>query len=125
MIDPDSVVIKFCEQCGIPCSSGPEKMGGQVFSPHRGTLKASRLIAGLHFLEQATLLPINKLSFPTLFLHGKDDSIISELAGRYFCTQAGGTFVEFKGPHAFFMDDPAAIAAVIAGFTERHCNGLL
>jgi pimeloyl-ACP methyl ester carboxylesterase len=107
--DVDAVVRDFREQCGI--AENPSDV--EHFSP-------DKLVSGLQFLEQATLLPVNRASFPSLFIHGKHDSIIPAGAGRYFCTQAGGTFAEFKGPHAFFFHDPAPVAASIDDFTKRY-----
>jgi predicted alpha/beta hydrolase family esterase len=71
------------------------------------------LIAGLFFLEQAILLPVKKLPFPCLFLHGKSDTIIPCDAGRYFCNEAGGTFIEFERPHAFFINQYSGISELI------------
>jgi surfactin synthase thioesterase subunit len=137
LIDPDTVVEKFYRQCGIPVqptpghSSPADQRNSKASTPVAGvdlSIKTpdsnkdpacEQLLSGLHFLEQSTLLPVHPASFPALFLHGRDDSIIQIGAGRYFCTEAGGTFAEFDGPHAFFMDDPAAPAKTIIDFLQK------
>lgn len=76
-------------------------------------VQTSGAIAGLHFLEQVSLLPIKKLSFPSLFLHGTSDRVIPVAAGRVFAEKAGGTFAEFNGGHAFFISSHKEAAAFI------------
>ncbi|MCU0609255.1 MAG: alpha/beta hydrolase [Chitinispirillaceae bacterium] len=107
--DYAALTASFHEQCGI--GMGDRKQAGV---PH-GT---ASLTAGLFFLEQANLLPVSTFAFPSLFLHGKDDSIIPVSAGRTMAESAGGKFVEFDGPHAFFMAQREAVVAAIHQFTE-------
>lgn len=98
--DPEQVINKFYLQCGIETAS-------HLFpSPAKGNplYDQSALFAGLFFLEQADILPVKKLPYPALFFHGKSDSIIPCDAGKYFCNEAGGTFIEYEGPHAFFIN---------------------
>jgi len=103
--DPDKVLAEVYMKCGI---------AGGDFGPSVSpdTLQ-KELIAGLFFLEQAVLLPVKKLAFPALFLHGITDTIIPADAGKYFCTAAGGTFVEYEGPHAFFINRYDEISELI------------
>jgi pimeloyl-ACP methyl ester carboxylesterase len=108
--DPRKVLTEVYEQCGG--NSGD--FGPQVPSEHI----QERLSAGLFFLEQATLLPVKKLPFPALFLHGKDDTIIPSAAGKYFSDAAGGTFFEHDGPHAFFINQNNIISEFINNYFE-------
>jgi surfactin synthase thioesterase subunit len=96
---PEQLMKDLDMQCGIDPAS-------PVFEEKRGTLlyNATTLTAGLFFLEQTTLLPVKKLPCPALFLHGKSDTIIPPAAGKYFSNEGGGTFAEFEGPHAFFVN---------------------
>jgi pimeloyl-ACP methyl ester carboxylesterase len=88
---PSEALDSFYTQCGI----GRDH--------HRSDLPGAALVAGLHFLEQVSLLPLKKPDHPILFLHGRGDAIIPIGAGRYFSEQTGGTLDEFDGPHAFFV----------------------
>lgn len=135
LTDSEGVVNKFCEQCGIldnrslrsilrqaPCSAKALRNGeqGEPGTDDRTyNLSIDQLIAGLNFLEQTTLLPVKKASFPALFLHGKGDSIIPIDAGRYFCKEVAGTFAEFSGPHAFFRDSPDEPRRTINDFLQK------
>jgi surfactin synthase thioesterase subunit len=92
---PAAVLEDFGEECGLT---------GNNQSIYQAGLPVSSLIAGLQFLEQASLFPLEKPYFSTLFLHGNRDSIIPYGAGRYFSEQTGGAFEEFDGPHVFFTD---------------------
>jgi pimeloyl-ACP methyl ester carboxylesterase len=113
--NPEKVLAEVYIQCGIetssPFSPSPEEKRGKSY--------INNLIAGLFFLEQATLLPVQRLAFPALFLHGKADAIIPHAAGKYFCDAAGGTFIDYEGPHAFFINQFEAIAKSINQFTEE------
>jgi surfactin synthase thioesterase subunit len=92
---PTAVLEDFGEECGLT---------GNNQSIHQSGLPVSALIAGLHFLEQATLFPLEKPDYKALFLHGSRDTIVPATAGRYFSEQTGSVFEEFDGPHAFFTD---------------------
>lgn len=123
-IDPEAVLMKFYKQCGMQIdvikAEAPDDhviMENQIKLFNKYSYE--QLISGLHFLEQSTLLPVNRSSFPSLFLHGKDDTVIPIDAGRYFHTEAGGTIGEFNGPHAFFMDNPAILTKTISDFLQR------
>jgi surfactin synthase thioesterase subunit len=100
--DPERIIKRFYLQCGIatssPFSPSPEKRREKLLYNEKN------LIAGLFFLEQADILPVKKLPYPALFFHGKSDTIIPCDAGKYFCNEAGGTFIEYEGPHAFFIN---------------------
>jgi surfactin synthase thioesterase subunit len=102
--DPFNAVDEFYQQCGI--ASPEEKKMGLPYDK-------AVLTAGLHFLEQADLSPLKKLPFPTLFLHGKTDTIIPIAVGKYFCNKAGGIFIEFEGPHAFFANCQLQISKLL------------
>jgi pimeloyl-ACP methyl ester carboxylesterase len=109
--DPVKVLMQVYAQCGY--NSGD--FGPQVITDRT---VVERLSAGLIFLECATLLPVQKFPFPSLFLHGKDDTIIPSAAGKYFCDAAGGTFIEYEGPHAFFIDQYNIISEFINNYFE-------
>ncbi|MBN2187966.1 MAG: alpha/beta fold hydrolase [Chitinispirillaceae bacterium] len=108
--EPATVLAQVYAQCGY--NSGD-------FGPEISPAVLDNLSTGLSFLEQATLLPVKKLSFPSLFLHGKDDAIIPASAGKYLCEAAGGTFSGYKGPHAFFLKRSKAVADSITRFSEK------
>jgi surfactin synthase thioesterase subunit len=93
--EPAPVLDDFCEECG---------MSPKNCATFQNGLPISSLIAGLYFLEQATLFPLEKPDYKALFLHGSRDTIVPATAGRYFSNQVGGVFEEFDGPHAFFTD---------------------
>jgi pimeloyl-ACP methyl ester carboxylesterase len=103
--DPGKVMAELKVMCGIADDKWLSSVPSEI--------EQRRLIAGLFFLEQTTLLPINKIPFPSLFLHGKSDAVIPPAAGKYFCAGAKGTFVEYEGPHAFFVNQYTAIANLI------------
>lgn len=106
--DPEQVIKRFYLQCGIDAiSPSPVKKRGNP--PYN----QNALIAGLFFLEQAALLPVKRLPFPALFLHGKSDTIIPLDAGKYFCNGARGTFLTYEGPHAFFLNQYNGISELI------------
>ena len=88
--DRDWVLDKFYLQCGI---DEAQQVSGDT-----------ELSSGLYFLEHASLLPLSPLPFPSLFLHGNADTVVLPDAGKYFCNAVGGTFKEFDGPHAFFIN---------------------
>lgn len=92
---PTVVLEDFCEECG---------MSPKNYATFQSGLPISALIAGLYFLEQATLFPLRKPDHKALFLHGSRDTIVPATAGRYFSEQTGSVFEEFDGPHAFFTD---------------------
>jgi pimeloyl-ACP methyl ester carboxylesterase len=98
--DPDKVLAEVYMQCGVETSSP-------------ASFNIKNFIAGLFFLEQADLIPVKRLTFPALFLHGKADTVIPAGAGKYFCDAAGGTFVEHDGPHAFFKNQYHKISETI------------
>jgi pimeloyl-ACP methyl ester carboxylesterase len=101
--DPAQVLTEVYLQCGIETSSA-------------ASFNVKNFIAGLFFLEQADLLPVKPLPFPALFLHGKADTVIPSAAGKYFCDAAGGTFIEYEGPHAFFTNQYKDISEFINNY---------
>jgi pimeloyl-ACP methyl ester carboxylesterase len=133
LIDPEAVLMKFYEQCGMQIdvnndistsrnSNYPLNIGHVIIENQIKQFNGysiDQLISGLHFLEQATLLPLEMSSFPALFIHGKDDTVIPIDAGRYFCTEASGTFVEHDSPHAFFQNYPVALTKSIDDFIQK------
>jgi pimeloyl-ACP methyl ester carboxylesterase len=136
LIDPDDVVEEFYRQCGIAiqpmpvrsslfdhCTSTATPVAGadsSIKTPdaNKGAT-CEQLLSGLNFLEQSTLLPVAKAGFPSFFIHGKNDTVIPIAAGRYFCTEAGGTFAECYGPHAFFLENPVELAKTITLFLQK------
>jgi len=104
--DPDKLLKELYMQCGI-----------ETFS--LVSLNAKNLIAGLFFLEQVNLIPVKPFPFPALFLHGKADSIIPHAAGKYFCDAAGGTFIEYDGPHAIFVNQYSGISELIRSYFNK------
>ena len=93
------VLDKFYMQCGI----GDAQAAGTD----------AELSAGLHFLEQASLLPPAPFPFPSLFLHGNADTVVVPDAGKYFCKEGGGRYKEFDGPHAFFVNQYGIVRKTI------------
>jgi pimeloyl-ACP methyl ester carboxylesterase len=104
---PAGVLEDFREECGLTEDNRSAQQAG---------FPVPSLIAGLHFLEQASLFPLEKPDFRTLFLHGNRDAIIPSGAGRYFSEATGGAFEEFDGPHAFFTDHCDALRKRIEQF---------
>jgi surfactin synthase thioesterase subunit len=102
---PGAVLESFYEECGVP-------------EEHLSKFQISvpSLVAGLHFLEQASLFPLEPSGIPALFLHGDSDTIVPTAAGRYFSQQANGLFEAYDGPHAFFISQYAPIRKRIARF---------
>lgn len=76
------------------------------------------LTAGLHFLEQVSLLPLEPLLAKSLFLHGDRDRIISCKSGRQFCSALEGIFIQFDGGHNFFMEHRETVLQTIQSFLE-------
>jgi surfactin synthase thioesterase subunit len=112
--DPRKVLAQVYRQCGGNSGDfGPEVTAEYALE---------RLTAGLLFLEQANLLPVEHLPFPALFLHGRADSIIPAGAGRYFSDAAGGTFIDFDGPHAFFTNQYHEISRSIGNHFKSYCS---
>jgi surfactin synthase thioesterase subunit len=106
---PAEVLESFYRECGLTNTDRP--------APETD-LPISSLIAGLHFLEQASLFPFEKPDTTALFLHGRQDAVIPSAAGRYFSDQTGGIFEEFDGPHAFFDGHPADVRSVITRYSR-------
>jgi pimeloyl-ACP methyl ester carboxylesterase len=64
---------------------------------------ADILIAGLSFLEQASLLDIaSTVNYPSLVLHGNADVIVPHQAGAALARSVGAQFRLVEGGHAFF-----------------------
>jgi pimeloyl-ACP methyl ester carboxylesterase len=105
---PNAVLSDFYQECG---------MNGETDAHWAADLPTSSLTAGLHFLEQAALFPLEKPDFKALFLHGRQDAIIPTSAGRYFSEQTKGTFEEYDGPHAFFITQSDALRQRIGQFS--------
>jgi surfactin synthase thioesterase subunit len=109
-VNPASVLDKFLVQCGIESRIATDRYPPET------------LTAGLLFLEQATLFPLEPLLCRSLFLHGDSDAIIPARAGEFFANETGGTFAVHPGPHAFFM---AQQERVIADITRFFTQGTL
>jgi pimeloyl-ACP methyl ester carboxylesterase len=81
--------------------------------PSAAAYSTGQLCSGLHFLEQASLLPVQPLPCAALFVHGDRDAIIPPAAGAYFARATGATFQSFSGGHGFFQSHGAAIRAAL------------
>ena len=116
--DPQDVLTKFYEQSGMPPSplSPLTAMPTGRQASGEGNTRQQQLIDGLHFLEQATLLPVTPLPCPSLFLHGRSDLIVPFQAGMRFAEGAGGRFEEYEGGHAFFRGREKEVAKMIEKF---------
>jgi pimeloyl-ACP methyl ester carboxylesterase len=60
---------------------------------------------GLQFLEEISLLPLQKPLCPTQIFHGEEDAIIPYQAGESFAHETGAAKTILPGGHAFFLDD--------------------
>ena len=105
-VDPTDVLTKFYAQCGIPARN--DFIDNDKKNPV--------LVDGLHFLEQANVLPVTPLSCPSLFLHGRSDRIVPFQAGMRFAEDAGGRFAGYAGGHAFFIGREGVVAEEIREF---------
>ncbi|MFP4242332.1 MAG: hypothetical protein ACLFTW_10195 [Chitinispirillaceae bacterium] len=92
------VLSSFFERCGIPF----EKENAEKYD----TLQ---LKSGLVFLREADLHPLTPLANKPIFLNGRDDEIVPWTASVHFSEKAGGVYLDFPGPHAFFLDNSAEI----------------
>jgi pimeloyl-ACP methyl ester carboxylesterase len=88
--DTDETLTKFCAQAGLDKS-------------YAGPYSAEQLSAGLHFLEQASLLPLAPINQAAIVLHGETDAIIPAAAGREFAASTGAAFSQLSGGHGFFL----------------------
>ena len=129
--DPQNVMKNFYARSGMPASplslfstfpaSPLNPLSTRLAAGRHGGEGKSRwqqLIEGLHFLEQATVLPVTPLPCPSLFLHGKSDLIVPFQAGVRFAEGAGGRFEEYEGGHAFFRGREKDIAGVVKTFED-------
>jgi pimeloyl-ACP methyl ester carboxylesterase len=107
---PDKVINAFHAKCGLSREDAPANIP---------SLPLNELIAGLHFLEQAVLFPVEQLTCPTLVLHGREDAIVPFQAGRFFSEKINGTFASFQGPHAFFNARYEQTRHTIERFVEK------
>ncbi|MBN1130554.1 MAG: alpha/beta fold hydrolase [Chitinispirillaceae bacterium] len=107
---PDNTVNAFRAKCGLPRVTTPVQAA---------PLPYGNLIAGLHFLEQAALFPLDRLPCPTLVLHGSEDAIVPVRAGCFLSERINGTFALFEGPHAFFHAQDGPVRHTIERFVER------
>jgi len=124
--DPQDVMKNFYARSGMPASplstspaSPLNPLSTRLAAGRHGGERKTRwqqLIEGLHFLEQATVLPVTPLPCPSLFLHGRSDLIVPFQAGVRFAEGAGGRFEEYKGGHAFFRGREEEIAGVVKEF---------
>ncbi|MFW5785064.1 MAG: alpha/beta hydrolase [Chitinispirillaceae bacterium] len=96
--DRHAVLSSFFDRCGIPCDDKP----GEKYS-------TDQLKSGLQFLREADLHPLEPLLIKPIFLQGSDDEIIPKAASVYFSQKTGGVHIEFPGPHAFFLENPAEV----------------
>ncbi len=136
MVEPEEVLGKFYEQCGIiiPIASplGPLSTNGEGKKSKaikENSYSKSLLIDGLHFLEQASVLPVTPLPCPVLFVHGREDLIVPFKAGKRFAEELGADIEEFDGGHAFFWrnGDEAVNGRVREfggnGYDRDYCSG--
>ena len=107
---PDKVINAFYAKCGL------SREGAR---PSTTSLRSNELTAGLHFLEQAVLFPVEQLTCPTLVLHGREDAIVPFQAGRFFSEKINGSFASFQGPHAFFNARYEEVRQTIERFAEK------
>jgi len=135
-VNHKTVLENFYKQCGLkfppnelispeinsdtPLSLFRQSIGNKnTCVPSENNFNNKLLADGLVFLENVNLLPLNKFTSPALFLHGKQDSVVPVAAGRYFCAKAGGSFFEYEGPHAFFMNNHLQIKTAITEFAQK------
>jgi pimeloyl-ACP methyl ester carboxylesterase len=92
---PHNTVLRdFMAAAGLP----PTHAGRAGYS-------ADTLIAGLVFLEQASLLGIaSTVNCPSLVLHGNADGIVPHHAGAALAHTIGAQFQLVDGGHAFFAE---------------------
>jgi pimeloyl-ACP methyl ester carboxylesterase len=90
--DREAVLQSFYEKCGL-------EYDPDLVPPY----ETDALVCGLEFLKQADLRPLAPLSAKTAFLHGSDDEIVPVSAGKYFCEQVKGDFIEVDGGHSLFL----------------------
>ncbi len=123
LTEPEEVLRKFNEQCGIgvpivsplgPLLTSPrsplpqgegtrqKERGIEIISGIESNYSKEVLVDGLHFLEQASVLPVTPLPCPALFMHGREDAIVPVQAGRLFARALGAELEEYEGGHAFF-----------------------
>jgi pimeloyl-ACP methyl ester carboxylesterase len=89
----NSVVSDFVRAAGLP-----------VDYASSSTYDALTLATGLHFLEQASLLPVlTKVRFPVVAIHGREDGIVPFRAGEALSEALGGDFRLVEGGHGFFV----------------------
>jgi len=89
-----SVLKNFQLQCGL-----------HEYNPKAENYSVQELDWGLQFLENISLLPLQKSLCPTHIFHGKQDAIVPYLAGELFAREIGAAKTILPGGHAFFLDD--------------------
>jgi pimeloyl-ACP methyl ester carboxylesterase len=89
-----SVLKNFQLQCGL-----------HEYNPKAENYSVQELDWGLQFLENISLLPLQKSLCPTHIFHGKQDAIVPYLAGESFAREIGAAKTILPGGHAFFLDD--------------------
>jgi pimeloyl-ACP methyl ester carboxylesterase len=95
----NSIVGDFGIRCGI---SGAALM--------KVAHETSKLVDGLHFLEQVDLLPrLKKMTAHTRVFHGDKDTIIPFEAGKMLAEKIGADFSLLPGRHAFFTGQNAEL----------------
>lgn len=74
----------------------------------------------LHHLIGLRDLDLSLPACPVLALATGDDPIVSPALARACFGQAGSTLQELPGDHTYLLREPAAAAAAIAEFAEKH-----
>ncbi len=90
--DRDTVLLDFYSRIGAEEVPVPDYSSGQ-------------LCAGLTFLEQVNLLPLQQMSCPVEIIHGTEDAIIPFAAGEFVAEALNTTCMAIRGPHAFFFEN--------------------
>ena len=89
-----SVLKNFQLQCGL-----------REYNSKAENYSARELDWGLQFLENISLLPLQKPLCLTHVFHGKEDAIVPYQAGESFAREIGAAKTILPGGHAFFLDD--------------------
>jgi hypothetical protein len=94
--DKTVVLESFRQQCGI--SAGYPLVQAEY--------SIETLDAGLLFLEQVSLFPLNTPDLPLNIFHGMDDTVIPVDGAKVF-EEAGASMHYYPGNHVFFLDSTA------------------
>jgi pimeloyl-ACP methyl ester carboxylesterase len=92
--DKTVVLESFWQQCGIPDN----------YPLIKAEYSIETLNAGLLFLEQVSLLPLNKTKTPLHIFHGTYDMVIPVDGAMVFEYNANANAHYYPGNHVFFLD---------------------